>query len=119
MGPWERRFTSTESADYLNVVLKAPGGSERSVDGFWDGENVWKVRFMPDEAGVWTFRTSAEPSASGLDGIEGSFEAVESRKTRIDSSTTVSWESSENRRHLAHADETPSSGWRIPHGAAR
>ncbi len=25
------------------------------VDGFYDGDNTWRVRFMPDEEGVWSY----------------------------------------------------------------
>lgn len=33
----------------------APSGSHRSVQGFYYGGDVWKVRFSPDEPGNWTY----------------------------------------------------------------
>ncbi|MFD2114977.1 DUF5060 domain-containing protein [Paenibacillus yanchengensis] len=39
------------------------------VRGFYDGDGVYKVRFMPDREGVWTYTTdSNEPHLSGLQG---------------------------------------------------
>jgi len=29
------------------------------VDGFYDGDGVYRVRFMPDEIGEWSYRTSS------------------------------------------------------------
>lgn len=42
--------------------------------GFYDGEGVYRIRFMPDTEGKWTFRTKS--SARSLDGIEGQFECT-------------------------------------------
>ena len=44
--------------------------------GFYDGEGVYRIRFMPNTEGKWTFRTKS--SARSLDGIEGQFECTES-----------------------------------------
>jgi len=44
------------------------------VDGFYDGAGVYRLRFMPDEIGNWTYTTSS--NAPALDGQTGAFEAV-------------------------------------------
>ena len=44
------------------------------VDGFYDGEGKYLVRFMPDEIGNWSYTTSSNVAA--LDGKTGSFSAV-------------------------------------------
>jgi uncharacterized protein DUF5060/uncharacterized protein DUF5605/uncharacterized protein DUF4038 len=44
------------------------------VDGFYDGAGVYRVRFMPDETGAWTYITSS--SAAALDGKTGGFTAI-------------------------------------------
>ena len=45
-----------------DVQLKAeftpPVGEPVTVDGFWDGGDDWKIRFMPDMVGKWTFKIS-------------------------------------------------------------
>lgn len=40
-------------------------------EGFYDGKGVYKVRFMPDEEGVWTYETSSKHKE--LNGEKGSF----------------------------------------------
>lgn len=44
------------------------------ADGFYDGEGVHRVRFMPDITGQWSFVT--ESNCEIMDGVEGSFECV-------------------------------------------
>ncbi|MEZ4658960.1 MAG: DUF5060 domain-containing protein [Caldilineaceae bacterium] len=42
-----------------------------TVDGFYDGDGVYRVRFMPDVQGEWRYRTHS--NLTELDGQEGSF----------------------------------------------
>ncbi len=74
-GRWEAAFTAADGvspdAD-LALELTSPAGKERRVGGFWDGGLTWRVRFMPDEEGKWTYRTVARP-ATGLGGKAGEF----------------------------------------------
>ncbi|MCJ7736288.1 MAG: DUF5060 domain-containing protein [Anaerolineae bacterium] len=44
------------------------------VDGFYDGEGVFRVRFMPDTPGVWTYETRCNEAA--LNGQGGEFTCV-------------------------------------------
>ena len=44
------------------------------VDGFYDGGGVYRIRFMPDELGDWTYTTSS--TAPALDGKSGSLTVV-------------------------------------------
>ncbi|MFN2155226.1 MAG: DUF5060 domain-containing protein [Anaerolineae bacterium] len=41
------------------------------VDGFYDGQGVYRVRFMPDRLGTWRYVTASD--RAGLDGVEGEF----------------------------------------------
>ena len=45
-----------------------------TVDGFYDGEAKWRVRFMPDEIGEWTYTTRS--STPELNGATGQFQCV-------------------------------------------
>jgi hypothetical protein len=61
----------------FRVTFTAPSGRERIVRGFWDGGYDWKVRFMPDETGVWNYRAvCSDKSNTGLDKQSGEFECV-------------------------------------------
>jgi hypothetical protein len=39
----------------LDVSFTSPSGSRRQVRGFFYGNDLWKVRFVPDEVGRWTY----------------------------------------------------------------
>jgi hypothetical protein len=43
-------------------------------EGFYDGSGLFKIRFMPDKEGVWTYKTKS--NRKELNGIEGQFTCV-------------------------------------------
>jgi len=115
-GRWEGTFTIEESIDgdvdpHLIVELTAPSGSTHAVPGFWDGGDVWKARFMPDETGLWRYRTRAEPAVAGLDDQSGRFEVRRAQNAPSDASGRFLRHGpvrvSENGRYLEHEDGTP------------
>ena len=59
-------------ADFY-LTLRSPTGLEQEVDGFWDGENQWKVRFKLEEIGNWTYETTCSDTTNvGLHAQQGS-----------------------------------------------
>ncbi|MBR6766303.1 MAG: DUF4038 domain-containing protein, partial [Clostridia bacterium] len=55
----------------LDFVL-TDGNVTYTVPGFWDGGNIWRVRFVCPTAGVWTYTTSCSNKGDkGLDGKSG------------------------------------------------
>ncbi|GGG08322.1 DUF5605 domain-containing protein [Paenibacillus abyssi] len=59
---------------FVDVALSAEfrcEGRTLQTLGFYDGAGVYRVRFMPDAEGEWTYRTHS--SARSLDRIEGGF----------------------------------------------
>lgn len=65
------------SNPFTDVTLKAHfrcNGTELSVNGFYDGNDTWRVRLMPSIVGQWTFVT--ESNDQELNGKRGSFECV-------------------------------------------
>jgi hypothetical protein len=108
-GKWEGVFTAADKADpetELTAEFTAPSGKKHIVRGFWDGDNVWRVRFMPNEKGRWRFRTASKPAVAGLDGQRGEFECRGG-----DGSTRFldhgALRVSANGHYLDHADGTP------------
>lgn len=109
----ELPFTSTaQYADpynevELNVVFTCPGGSKMQVPAFWDGDNLWKVRFAGDQVGDYTFETSASnTSDAGLHGQKGKVSVtaytganplLQHGRLRV----------AADRRHFEHQDGTP------------
>lgn len=71
-GMWEATLKSQRQ--YFNpftevsvmATFVAPSGKRVTVDGFYDGDNVWRVRFMPDEVGKWRWVIRAEPSEESM-----------------------------------------------------
>ena len=57
------------------VDLKGPG-FERRCYGFWDGDNMFRVRVLATAAGKWSWRSGSQPADAGLNGKTGEFEAV-------------------------------------------
>lgn len=58
----------------FKALFTSPSGRTKLINGFWDGDRVWKIRFMPDETGTWNYRTVCSDTANtGLHGITGSF----------------------------------------------
>src|SRR5688500_5993958 len=70
---FERTLHAEASGNpFLDVSLEAEfSHNHRSVKvtGFYDGEDAYKVRFMPDMEGTWTFVTHSNVAA--LDGQRG------------------------------------------------
>src|SRR5664280_1597870 len=67
----------TTGNPFLDVTLSATFRFQHrviSVDGFYDGEGSYKVRFMPDEAGAWTWSTASNIPA--LNRQSGSFQCI-------------------------------------------
>ena len=75
---FEASFTGPSSGNpYVEVSFDAvfsQHSREVRVPGFYDGDGTYRVRFMPDTEGEWTFRTRSKTAA--LDGRTGSFTAT-------------------------------------------
>lgn len=74
----ELEFAAETSYDncFLEVELQVefcgPRGEKLRVPGFWDGANVWKVRFAPVTAGEWSWHSVCNHAGdAGLHGRSG------------------------------------------------
>jgi hypothetical protein len=57
------------------VDLKGPGFDKRCY-GFWDGENVFRVRVLATQPGEWTWQSGSNQKDAGLNNQHGRFTAV-------------------------------------------
>jgi hypothetical protein len=81
---FENEFTSSKAYEKpiyqvkeFSVTFTSNTGRKRKVNGFWDGGNTWKVRFMPDEMGEWKWITScSDKDNAGLYNLQGNFTCV-------------------------------------------
>jgi hypothetical protein len=69
------------------------------VDGFYNGDGVFRVRFMPDTVGEWRYVTRSNVSA--LDGLTGTFSCTEPSEGNHGPVRV------HNTFHFAYADGTP------------
>lgn len=78
-GLYEVSFFYTATGNPFDVEFGAifiKNNSSVKVDGFYAGNNQYKIRFMPEKSGIWTYITiSAVPE---LNGRSGKFKAVKS-----------------------------------------
>lgn len=75
------------------------GGQVLRIPGFYDGEGIYKVRFMPQAEGPWQYQTYCDDN--GFTSQAGDFECV-SPESSNHGPVRVS-----NQFHFAYADGTP------------
>jgi len=65
---------------FLDIVLdcrfKSPSGKEYVAPGFYDGQSTWRVRFSPNETGLWSYETVTNVKNSSLQSAD-EFEVTE------------------------------------------
>jgi hypothetical protein len=108
--------TQVEQWNIFEIELDGPQGGNPFVDvslsaefrfghrtlqpeGFYDGNGVYRIRFMPDKEGQWTFRTRS--NVSELDGLSGEFTCTPPAKGNHGPVYV------HNQVHFAYADGTP------------
>jgi len=73
----------TASKNYANpfrdvaltgTFTHANSGKSITVNGFYDGDSTWRVRFLPTELGAWNYVTKS--ADSGLDGKVGNITCI-------------------------------------------
>ena len=87
--------------------FSSPSGRKQRANGFWDGGRNWKIRFMPDETGIWTYRTiCSDGENGGLHGQKGSFECT-TRSSKLSIYQKGPLQLEKGSYHLEYADGTP------------
>ena len=64
----------TAGNPFIGIELSAEFSDGERIfepDGFYDGDGIYKIRFMPDKEGVWTYKTKS--NRDELNGKEGQF----------------------------------------------
>ncbi|MDQ8199714.1 DUF5060 domain-containing protein [Pelagicoccus enzymogenes] len=79
---FELSFSAPATANpFVGVAFSATfekDGKRFQPDGFYDGNDVFKIRFMPNEPGIWTYRTQS--NYAPLNGKSGSFTCTPARE---------------------------------------
>jgi len=87
---------------FLDVTLEAEFSYQQRVirvSGFYDGDNTYRLRFMPDMEGTWHFKTYS--NLADMDGKTGEFPCVPPTGNNHGPVRVV------DSYHFAHEDGTP------------
>lgn len=107
-GRFEQAFTAGDGvpafAD-LAVRFTAPSGKQVTRPGFYDGGQTYRVRFLPNEEGKWSYATVAQ--AAGLANGSGTFEVRKSPDAKNLFLRHGPIRVSKDGTHLEHLDGTP------------
>ena len=110
---WETTLTSTKTyvnpfLDHeLKVTYTSPTGKIYTSFGFWDGEKTFRIRFMSNERGQWSWHTAfSDTDNRGLHHRSGSVQVASYNGDNplFDHGTL---KVSNNKRYLEYADGTP------------
>jgi hypothetical protein len=81
----------------LHAQFESPNGKRWTINGFFDGKE-WKIRFSPNEEGVWKYQVVVSDTTGKAEGEPQSFETTASKNHGwIGVSQT-------NKRYLSYAD---------------
>ena len=50
----------------VSVTFLGPAGASLVLPAFWDGDNIWRVRFTPTLAGLWSYEAKTGSKLGGL-----------------------------------------------------
>ncbi len=105
--------TYTDEQRYQEIDVTAefvgPDGSEYPVYGFWDGGDIWRVRFAPTLPGEWTYAIEASDAQGELTAVNGRFQTIPPSDTLLAQNPNYRGflRLSANGRYLTYADGTP------------
>lgn len=103
--------TSYDNALYevqeFGAVFTSPTGKKKKLNGFWDGERNWKIRMLPDEIGIWKYKTfCSDKENTGLGNQSGLFTVVENKnKTALYRHGAV--KANKGEYYMTHNDGAP------------
>ncbi|MBI3853617.1 MAG: DUF4038 domain-containing protein [Verrucomicrobia bacterium] len=91
----------------FSLTFTSPSGETTKVDGFWDGDKIWRVRFAPKTPGKWSYRTICSDTTNpNLHNQTGEFLCTAMvGNSRFHQHGPVRVAS--DHRHLEHTDGTP------------
>jgi Protein of unknown function (DUF4038)/Domain of unknown function (DUF5060) len=125
--PWqeiELTLTAEESHAYPYTKVEVwadfvhEGGTVLRRPAFWDGGNVWKIRFAATLEGAWSWKTFANVADAGLTGQSGELSCQHANSEHLFYKHGF-WKMSPGGRNLVHADGTSAllvgdTAWGLP-----
>lgn len=110
---WEHSLTSSRAYDnplldvVLNVRYTSPSKKTYDCYGFWDGDGIYRIRFMFNETGTWTWKTTCSDTGNhDLHARSGTVEVTAYEGTNPLYANGY-LQVSDNGRYLVHANGKP------------
>lgn len=92
---------------YLDVIFTHDNGTTIKIPAFWNGGNIWKVRFTPIQSGNWTYKTVCSDTLNaGLNGKTGNLTCV-AYTGNLDIYKHGFIKTTPNIRYFTYSDATP------------
>ena len=110
---WEATLTGSTAYENpyrdvtVSVTYTGPEGQEIEANGYWDGDDTFRLRFMFPSAGKWIWKTTCSDAADG--GLHDQSGTVTVAEPSGDNPLHVHGypKVSEDGRYLTYADGTP------------
>ncbi|UZR96599.1 DUF5060 domain-containing protein [Chondrinema litorale] len=67
-------LTDPFSTPPLSGIFTHSDGEKMEINGFYDGDSTYRIRFMPTKSGVWTYELSSE--LDSINGVSGGINAI-------------------------------------------
>lgn len=104
--PHDFEFTCTsQTANPFTVSFSAditgPDGTRLTLPGFYDGENIWKIRFSATKEGKWSIHTRSDLSC--LDSQQAQLVCVKNKNATVHGGLLVD---QKNKHHFIYEDGT-------------
>ena len=116
----EKHYDNPYTEVEVWIDLEGPGFEKRCY-GFWDGDNVFRVRVLAVAPGMWKWSSGSNQTDPGLNGKKGEFTAVAWSKAEIESNPCRHGmiKASANGHAFEYADGTPyfllgDTWWSVP-----
>ncbi len=93
------QFSARFQAGGLSAMRSSSGSAVVQVRGFYDGDGIYRVRFLPDQPGVWSYETIS--TAPELNGLKGELTVVQPSASNHGPVRVA------HTYHFAYADGTP------------
>jgi uncharacterized protein DUF4038/concanavalin A-like lectin/glucanase superfamily protein/uncharacterized protein DUF5060/collagenase-like protein with putative collagen-binding domain len=110
--PHELSFTATNAHNWddfpLQITFEHTTSTDTiTLDGYWCGGNIWKVKYSLTKTGNWTWLSSS--GDPGLNGHSGSINCISPSTSQIDGNPNYRGhlKVSNSKRYLEYADGTP------------
>ncbi|HAK52344.1 MAG TPA: hypothetical protein DCM54_10660 [Gammaproteobacteria bacterium] len=89
----------------IQVVFQC-GAVSLTLDGYWNGDRTWTVRFAPTQPGTWTWRSHSSDPA--MDQQQGEIECVAPTTDQVKDNPNLRGfiGVSDSGRHFTYADGT-------------